>query len=307
MPRYLAHGLRLGSALVLPELQSAPGGSDAEPVDVVVRLGRVEGVPAAIPPTGRRFVPAGGGVGFCWPETGVFVIRDGAEIVADPAPGADGTAVRTALLGPVLAVLLHQRGRLVLHASAVAGPHGAVAVAGDSGEGKSTTAAALHARGLALVADDVLSLEPDAAGGVTAYPGPPHVRLAPEVLGALDAGAPAVIAGRAPNGKQVWPGRAIGPRPTALPLAGLYVLEDGARTAVEPLLASAALFALLRHSYCAPLLDAPGRRAHFSACAEVARRVPVRRLVRPRALDALPALAALVLAQETVEPAGLGG
>jgi hypothetical protein len=197
---------------------------------------------------------------------------------------------------------------VVLHASAVAGPRGVVAFAGGAGEGKSTTAATLHARGLALVADDVLSLTLDPEGGVTAYPGSPLVWLAPDVVGALDAEATAARpAARVRDGKQAWPARARAGHgsggPAALPLAGLYVLADGAPAAAEPLAAPAALFALLRHSYCAPLLDAPGRRAHFLACAEVARRVPVRRLIRPRALDALPALAALVLAQETVRPA----
>jgi hypothetical protein len=305
VPTYRVHGLRLDSALVLSEFPSTPGGLGDARADAVVRLARVEGMPDSIPAAGRRFTTTGGGLGLTWPGIGTFDVRGGTEILVDPVPAAAAAAVRAALLGPVLAVLLHQRGRVVLHASAVAGPRGAVAFCGHSGDGKSTTAAALHVRGLALVADDVLSLAPDAAGGVTAYPGPPHVRLAPEVMAALDAAAPAAgVAGRARAGKRAWPGRVrTGSRPAPLPLAGLYVLEDGAPAAVEPLTGPAALFALLRHSYCAALLDAPGRRAHFLACAEVARRVPIRRLTRPRSLDALPALADLVLAREAVAPA----
>ena len=308
MPTYRVHGLRLDSDLPLPELPAGASGPGEALADAAVRLARADGAPATIPPAGRRFVTAGGGLGLAWPGIGVFTIRDGTEIVADLVPGADEALVRAAFLGPVLAVLLHQRGRVVLHASAVAGPRGVVAFAGGAGGGKSTTAAALHARGLALVADDVLSLTLDPEGRVTVYPGSPLVWLTPDVVGALDAEATAAgPAASVRDGKQAWPARARAGHgsggPGALPLAGLYLLEDGTAAAVEALAGPAALFALLRHSYCASLLDAPGRHAHFRACAQVARQIPVRRLTRPRALEALPALAALVLAQEATEPA----
>src|SRR3989454_2089338 len=54
-----------------------------------------------------------------FPYTTLFRSREGREIVVEPAPGVDAGTLRLFLLGPVRAVLLHQRGFLVLHASAV--------------------------------------------------------------------------------------------------------------------------------------------------------------------------------------------
>jgi serine kinase of HPr protein (carbohydrate metabolism regulator) len=60
-------------------------------------------------------------------------------------------------------VLLQQRGRLVLHASAVTVDLGVVAFMGGPGWGKSTMAAAMYARGHSIVADDVTAVRADKA------------------------------------------------------------------------------------------------------------------------------------------------
>jgi len=71
--------------------------------------------------------------------------------------------------------LLH--GRSLLHASAVAGPDGAVAIVGASGGGKSSVAAALALGGWPLVTDDILAFE--ARGEhVIVSPGPALMNLA---------------------------------------------------------------------------------------------------------------------------------
>ena len=93
--------------------------------------------------------------------------------------------LRLYLLGPALALLLHQRGFLVLHASAVSLDGGVVAFLGHSGHGKSTTAATLHARGAAIVADDVVAVDLGAPGGPAALPGFPLLKLWPDAVTAL--------------------------------------------------------------------------------------------------------------------------
>jgi hypothetical protein len=62
-----------------------------------------------------------------------------------------------------------------LHAAAVATPNrGAIAIAAPSGGGKSTLLSGLLGEGLALIADDVLVLEPSPNGGPPlAHPAPP--------------------------------------------------------------------------------------------------------------------------------------
>lgn len=100
-------------------------------------------------------------------------IADGRRLTVDAPSDAEAT-VHTLLFGPAFAVLGHQRGCPALHAGAVALDGGALAVAGHSGAGKSTTIGALARRGLPLLADDQLRIE--AATGL-AYPGFPASKL----------------------------------------------------------------------------------------------------------------------------------
>jgi hypothetical protein len=89
-----------------------------------------------------------------------------------PEPKADDTALRLYLFGSVMGALLHLRGVLPLHGSAVCLPQdeGAAVFAGVSSVGKSTLAAALAQRGYRKVADDIsaIGISPD---GFMIHPG----------------------------------------------------------------------------------------------------------------------------------------
>jgi len=73
---------------------------------------------------------------------------------------APDLAVRSVLEAPA-AVLLARRGWQVLHAGAVVGPRGAVALRGAAGAGKSTLVAALQATRLSVLADESLFVSRD--------------------------------------------------------------------------------------------------------------------------------------------------
>ena len=134
--RYTAYGLVLHSEVALPELP--PGGAEA---DVVVRVGPVD-VPAAA--SGEElYARADDGVARLYlRDAGACCVRAGREIVVAAAPGVDERLLRLLLLGPALAAVLRQRGRLVFHASAVAIDGGAVAFLGASGGASGTIARA---------------------------------------------------------------------------------------------------------------------------------------------------------------------
>jgi hypothetical protein len=79
------------------------------------------------------------------------------------------------------------RGFELLHAAAVSGDHGLIALVAHTGGGKSSLAAEFVRRGAELFADDIVALV-DAGGSVQAHPGPPLMNLprsvTPETLGA---------------------------------------------------------------------------------------------------------------------------
>ena len=281
--RYTAYGLVLHSEVALPELP--PGGAEA---DVVVRVGPVDGVPAEA--SGEElYARADDGVARLYlRDAGACCVRAGREIVVAAAPGVDERLLRLLLLGPALAAVLRQRGRLVFHASAVAIDGGAVAFLGASGWGKSTVAAAFHAAGHAVVDDDVVVVGTNGPVPVT-IPGVPRVKLYPDVatsLGMNPAALPVVQPRVGKLGLALAGGFAAGP----LPLRGLYVLDDADALAIVPLAPPDALVEMLRHSYGARTFRWTHAPEHFRQCAAVAARVPSRRLRRPRSLAGLPGL-----------------
>jgi hypothetical protein len=273
---YVAYGLGVHSAVELPELVPGPA-----PPDVVVRLESLPGVPPDHAASGSLVHAAPDEVRLHWPEAGAILVRRGREIIIDPRPGVDPGVLRLYLLGPAFALLLHQRRLLVLHASAVALNGHAAAFLGHSGEGKSTTAAALHARGCPVIADDVVAVHLPPSGTPVALPGFAQLKLWPDAVTAL---------GEAPESLSRVVSAAAAPRP----LRRLYVLTDAESLELEPLGGHAAVFQLLQHSYIAAALPGLGSSSHLDQCARLAAAVPVRRLRRPRSLAGLGELGALI-------------
>lgn len=280
---YDAFALQIQSEIPLPELRP---GQNSIP-DVVIRLG--SGVrPVA---SSDAYVWVEGGVASCgWREVGEFVIRDGREIELTPAPGAEAGFVRLVLLGSVLAILLHRRGNLVLHASAVAIDGRAAIIAGNKGEGKSTLTAALCGRGHAFLADDVVAVAFE-GGEPRVLAGFPQIKLWPEAAAASFGDDPE----RLPRLSATYEKR--GRRvenfaDRALPVGGVFVLSSGPDLSLNRLSARESVMELVEHSFLArfgtsPLIRSGTVARHLDQCASLARRASVYRLQRPRTLDLL--------------------
>ncbi len=97
---------------------------------------------------------------------------DASVLRCAPADPADRAWWRV-VLDSVLFTVALLRGYEALHAGAVATPDGVVAITAATGGGKSTLLSELLGRGSALMADDVLVLEPRGAGPPLAHPAPP--------------------------------------------------------------------------------------------------------------------------------------
>ncbi len=90
----------------------------------------------------------------------VVVSRDLTRVEVRADPATDRSILEVLVAGTVCSFVLTLRGRTVLHASAVDVDGAAVAFAAPSGWGKSTVATVSCLRGAAIVADDVLSIDP---------------------------------------------------------------------------------------------------------------------------------------------------
>lgn len=90
-----------------------------------------------------------------------FLVERPDRITVEMLPGAVESDMRAYLFGTGFATLVHMRGLIPLHISAIKTPEGVVAFTGQSGAGKSTRVAELHFKhGWPIICDDLAVLHP---------------------------------------------------------------------------------------------------------------------------------------------------
>ena len=299
MHSYVAYGLRFRSALPLPELREArwDGQADVRIVPMEERLA------ISLPQAELAALlvwQTEGDVVLRWPSFGVYRVRQGQRIEYAPLPSVSEAAVRVPLLGVCMGILLHQRGLLTLHASAVAVNGGAIAFVGEKGVGKSTTTAALTMRGHKLLADDVVAIASGGSGeALKVSSGLAVVKLWPDSVEAL-----AIDPGKVPLLHEGVEKRVLRisehDNPRDVPLRCVYVLERGEAITSAPFQTREAFSELVRHTYAARFLGAAaGGPRHFQQCSTLLQQVPLRRLARSDDMSQLDRLMAQIEAEWT--------
>lgn len=100
------------------------------------------------------------------------------RICITPHVTADEQTIRLFLQGSAIGALLHLRGILPLHGSAVRLPDGgALIFCGISTAGKSTLATAMNLKGWRIMADDIAAVHFDSGGQPWLYPGLSRAKL----------------------------------------------------------------------------------------------------------------------------------
>ena len=285
---YAAYGVRIDSYLPLQPLIAATDGD----ATVRVRPAVLDALPFE-PRPGFQTHIAPGEIWIRHSHVGAFVAREGREILVHALPGVEERVVRSYIVKAALAAVLLQQGKLILHSSGVAIAGGAAAFVGASGMGKSTTSAALHARGHRLLADDLLGVDVRAATGPMALPAFPQVLLLPESAAAVGRD-PDTLARSSPHSDKFSVDAPHGFSPEPVPLRRVYALADAERDEIAPLGVHDSVATLIAHTFGLFAFRQGSQPAHFFLCAELVRRVPVRRLARARRLSALSDLARLI-------------
>jgi len=290
---YKAYGLTIGSDIFLPELEPAtPSAPDISIAVAPVDFPR----PASEGGTAFRFEAARQYLS--WQAVGTFLVGGASRIDVDPAPGIDDALLAFPLLGPVMALLLHRRGLLILHASAVAVGGKSVIFMGDKGAGKSTTAGAMIRAGHCLLTDDVVALDLSDPAKPTILPGFPQLKLAADAADAIRIGHAEVRPQAHPQIDKAQHRLHAGFSGQATPVARIYMLERGDQAKISPLPGAGALPAIMRFSYATRF----GREAlagdlasiHLRQCARLADKVGVRRLEVPAGLGRIGEAVALI-------------
>jgi hypothetical protein len=277
MATYRLFGLSVASEIPLPDLPEipAPGGTD-----VIIRRGAVA---AAADPEPIGLYQPGETAILNIPDVGRYRIRDGGEIIVDPAADASDRNVRLFLLGSAFGAILHQRGALPLHANVIEIDGQAVAFMGHSGAGKSTMAAWFHDRGHAILGDDVCVVADGADGLPLAHFGLPRLRLwrdALELSGRTvtdyDLSFDDMDKYDVPTSRE--------PSTGPVPLAAIYLLgvaEEGEAPQIRRLAGVEAVDALLANTYRGTYLKIMGGTSrHLKQCLTLIGQVPVFRVDR---------------------------
>lgn len=295
--KYKAYNLNFNTCIPLPQLPV----SNSEQTDVTISWGKIDWQPANINAEHRCWHVDGNNVYFYWQFSGKYLVRGGKEIIIDPLPELDSEhIIGLPLLGPLMAMLLQQRGYFILHASGIKIEDRACVFLGCKGQGKSTMAATLYGRGHQLVADDIAAISLNSAGEPTLLPGFPQIRLWPDsVRAALGHENPETL-------PEIYPNVTKRACPTfenfysqSLPLKRIYILGSAKKPEIKLLPIQEAIKHLIGNSYIPMTLGSDFVNSgyspkHFQDCTEIIKQVEICSLDRPRSLDLLPEIARLV-------------
>jgi hypothetical protein len=215
--------------------------------------------------------------------------QDGSNVWISWPDSCSFEDVATYLLGPVLGVLLRLRGRVCLHASAIALEGHSVAFVGPPGAGKSTTAAILAQRGWSVVSDDVAALTEE-RGMFCILPAYPYLCLWPDSVAMLYGSGE-----RLPHFIPQWEKRRLAAgklgkekikfEQRALPLAAIYLLDQRTSNSdpnVDLVSKRTALITLVANSYATRILNREMRAEEFAVLGRLMASVGIRSLKVPQ-------------------------
>ena len=285
---YCLYGLCLRSELPL----TAPPAPVGSTPDLIVLRGEELSATAA-PPVGEVWAKADFGNGFgiqltkheagwslFYPQTGeVRLANDLHTATAHALPGKEAI-LPLLLAGSVPAWWLNLRGESVLHASAVAVGHEALAFIGASGMGKSTLATLLCSAGANLITDDVLRIKREGEE-FHCHWGTGELRLRPNAV-SLAEKFPPIRASRSADGRATL---LLAPREQRLPRLRAILIPHPSREQRELEAERLTMVQAAFHLNSYPRVygwqvDGP-RRCQFALFARLAETVPVLRVKVP--------------------------
>ncbi len=220
-----------------------------------------------------------------------LILSDGRRIACRELESASPESFQTYLIGQVLSFALVKRGIEPLHSTTVVIDGKAVAFLGDSGYGKSSLGAAFLQAGYPLLTDDLLVLKEE-GNRFAAYPGPPRIKLFPNIarslLGERVNGTPM----NSETSKMVIPLDRNGKmyRQEPLPLRAIYVLTPPPRSlrvpriSIRSLSPRRAFVELLKGTFNTIVVEPARLERQFDLATRLAARVPVGSLSYPRDL-----------------------
>jgi len=219
------------------------------------------------------------------------------DIQCLPRPGIPSETIEHLLLDQVLPLIVSSRGNLVLHASGVVTPTGAIAFLGATGLGKSTLAASFSEEGLPFLTDDCLVVKKD-GDRILAVPSYPGLRLWPESLLAMFRYLPDLpqVAGYSTK-KRLGADDRFPFHSELVALKRIYLLiEVASGISIEPVKPRDAIPELMKYTFVMDINNRVDMRDKFEALSALAARSLCYRLAFQRDFSTLPDVRRAILA-----------
>ncbi len=278
---YDLFGLHFRTAIPIPGVEPTEAAAE-ERAAICIDFGPVP--PSLVAPCyeDSTVQVTGGEYLFHYPGLVRLYVLGGERIIVEAAAAADPVKLWTITVGVGASIAGFRRGHVPIHASAILTRSGCMAFAGQSGAGKSTTAAWLTRLGYQLHADD-LCLADVSGDEVVVGRGIQELRLWDESIEALgwDDVPPFAVMPDIPKSVFRW----AAPSPRSGTLRRMYVLEFADAAAEPGIYAMKGVEALQALIHCLRLrpriLSTGLTERTFEHLTDLCRKVEMFRFVRP--------------------------
>lgn len=276
---FSAYGLQIQSEidLLLPQIDIS------NRQDVNIRFGEVDQIDHYRAIDGVWYQHYQNTTKLRWDRIGSYNISNGSDVCIMPLEPVNHVNIRQPLLGTIMAVVMQQRGDLVLHGSAVLINGKAIIFCGNKGQGKSTLAAYLASQGCSIISDDVCALNYDKKS-ISIRPAFPRIKLYEDALNYLGNTSEKYVKVHPDVPKYIceMDGSFVN---RSCKVGSIYILENGDELEIEPLHGVESMKQILAHTMVNRFPENQPiklREEVFVKASLLLQQVPVYRLTRPR-------------------------
>ncbi|WBW98965.1 hypothetical protein [Oceanirhabdus sp. W0125-5] len=218
------------------------------------------------------------------PKVASYLIENGNRVIIEPCENHDKKLLRVYILGSVMGFLMLQRNKLAIHGGAILINNNGVIISGERGAGKSTLVTHLVKKGYKFISDDVAAIT--VKEDILIDPGFPFHKLCADMVENMnyDKDKCELIAIE-DIVKYIVPDlKSFMCKPTPVRVFCELTESDVEEVSIEKIKGNEKLLLIMKHIYRGEFLCYLGgiSKEHFKQCLEVAKKIEVYKITRPR-------------------------
>jgi hypothetical protein len=218
-------------------------------------------------------------------DVGHYYVSNGKSVIVEPEDGSNMEYVKVFLLGSAIGMLMFQRNIIAIHGGTIEIDGQGIILTGHTGAGKSTLNSAFRNEGYRFLSDDVSALGKDDIGKTVIHPAYPQAKLCGDAMLKLGYNLKNFnsLIDRERDKYSIPLDREF--VRYNVQLGGIYEIsvEDVDNVKINEVLGGEKIKLILRNIYRIEIIRFLGfERDYFKQCLEIAKNIPVYRLIRPR-------------------------